>query len=116
MCVLSCNDDFGDRPSGFSCSFFFDLKNTPILLLQKLKAAETDEELLEIASQLNALGEDHTGFYCNDMRDPDIQGSFKFSDPFVQKSRSMPKDTARIYEEYIRKKVHDLKEKCGKTN
>lgn len=114
VCLSGCKlktikEEFPDRPSGWSCTLFFDKERTPFYLIEELKKASTDDEILEISKKIKSLRKDRTQFICNDLRNLETEASFHYADPLFQKARVMPLRTAEAYDAYIFKKIKSCK-------
>ncbi len=114
ICLNGCKlsqvkEKFPDRPSGWSCTYFFDSERSPHILIEEIKKANSDERLLELAKTIKSLRKDRTQFLCNDLVNTVLEKQFHFADPVMQKARSMPLRTAEAYDEYIFKKLNKCK-------
>ena len=118
ICLSLCgftkceSKEFADKPAGWNCTYFFDNENSPFLLIQEIKKAQTQEEINVLIERLKSLPADRTQFVCNGIKYPDSTKQFHFADPEIQKARCMPLKTANAYDNYLRDKIQKLEQRC----
>lgn len=102
--MAGCPKKYTDRPPGWHCTYFIDQATSPLPIIEKMKLAQTSEELDELLLQLKSLPSDKSGFKCNGLRNPDNRKSFGLEAPEMSKAQCMPLRTFESYIDYLTKK------------